>query len=238
MGAKGGEYSWYPIIPAPTAGRKGGAGYLYPVEFLTAVLLGLAAAAGATIFPGMLNMSSVSVSLRAGRRAGYVFAAGMATAFTAQAALAVFFARYFTTHPSILLFMKQWAVLVFLVLAAFFLLKGIRGRAGAASTGIQPYPGSPFVRGVMLALMNLLTVPYFFALCGWLLSDHYMQGDLGSRLGFTGGAGAGAWFVFGAYARLANWFNRRAHFLTRNINFLLGAILVVLAVVQGWRTYL
>ncbi len=205
--------------------------------FLTAVLLGLAAAAGATFFPGMLNMSSVSVSLRAGRRAGYLFAAGMATAFTAQAALAVFFANYFATHPSILLFMKQWAVLVFLVLAAFFLLKGFRARA-AASAENQPYHGNPFVRGTVLALMNLLTIPYFFALCGWMLSSHYMQGDLISRLGFTGGAGAGALVIFGAYARLANWFNRRAHFLTRNINFLLGAILVVLAVVQGYRTYL
>ncbi len=207
------------------------------MEFLTALLLGLAAAAGATFFPGMLNMNSVSVSLRAGRRAGYIFAAGMATAFTAQAALAVFFASYFTSHPSILLLMKQWAVLVFLVLSAFFLLKGFRARA-EESPETRPYHGSPFMRGLVLALMNLLTIPYFFALCGWMLASDYMQGDLISRSGFTVGAGAGALVIFGAYARLANWFNRRAHFLTRNINFVLGGALVVLAVIQGYRTCL
>ena len=211
--------------------------YLWPVDFLTALLLGLVAAAAATCFPGLLNMNTVSVALRAGRRAGYIFGAGMTLAFTAQAALAVFFASYFTAHPSILAFMRQWAVLVLLVLAAFFLNKGFQAQLQHDDLASEPYPGSPFVRGIALALMNLLTVPYFFAVCGWLLSHGYLQGDLSSRTGFTLGAGAGAMLVFGAYARSARWMQRRAQFLTRNINFLLGGILTVLAVVQGMRMY-
>ncbi|CAH0999424.1 hypothetical protein LEM8419_00723 [Neolewinella maritima] len=201
------------------------------------MLFGLAAATAATCFPGMLNMNSVSVTLRAGRRAGYRFGMGMATAFTSQAALAVFFASYFTAHPSILTFMRQWAVLVFLILAAFFLVKGFRAKLQAEDPDTRPYHGSAFLRGVALALMNFLTVPYFFAVCGWLLADGYLAADLGSRLGFTVGVGAGALTIFGAYARSARWMQRRAHFLTRNINFLLGGILAILAVVQGIRIY-
>ena len=211
--------------------------YLWVVDFLTALLLGLVAAVAATWFPGLLNLNGVSVTLRAGRRAGYLFGAGMTLAFTAQAALAVFFASYFTAHPSILTFMRQWAALLLLILAAFFLIKGFRAQHRHADPASEPYHGSPFVRGMALALMNLLTVPYFFAVCGWLLSDGYLQGDLGSRRGFTLCAGAGAMLVFGAYAHSARWMQRRAQFLTRNINFLLGAILMVLAVVQGMRMY-
>ena len=207
------------------------------MEFLTAVLLGLAAAVGATCFPGLLNMNSVSVTLRAGRRAGYVFGAGMALAFTAQAALAVFFASYFAAHPSILTFMRQWAVLVFLVLAAFFFVKGFRAQLQHEDPAAKPFHGSPFMRGIALALMNFLTVPYFFAICGWLLSGGHLRGDLSARTGFTLGAGAGAMLIFGAYARSANWMERHAHFLTQNINFLLGGILAILAVVQGVRMY-
>ena len=207
------------------------------MDFLTALLLGLVASTAATWFPGLLNMNSVSVALRAGRRAGYVFGAGMTLAFTAQAALAVFFASYFAAHPSILTFMRQWAVLVLLVLAAFFLVKGFRAQFQHQDPADRPYTGSPLVRGIALALMNLLTVPYFFAVCGWLLSDGYLQSDLSSRTAFTLGAGAGAMLIFGAYARSARWMQRRARFLTRNINFLLGGILTVLAVVQGMRMY-
>ena len=207
------------------------------METLTAALLGLAAAAGATFFPGMLNMTSVNVSLRAGRRAGYTFAAGMATAFTAQAGLAVFFANYFTTNPSIIGYMKQWAVPTFLVLAGFFVIKGVRGRVAEAAPGERPYHGSPFVRGVALALMNLLTVPYFFAVSGWLLSSGQLAGTPPARLVFTLAAGAGAMLIFGAYARMAHWMQREAFFLTRNINFLLGGLLTILAIAQGIRLY-
>ncbi|WP_420461291.1 LysE family transporter [Neolewinella sp.] len=207
------------------------------MDFITALLLGLAAAVAATWFPGLLNMNSVSVTLRAGRRAGYVFGVGMTVAFTTQAALAVFFASYFAAHPRILTFMRQWAVLVLLVLAAFFLVKGFRAQLQHEGPESKPYHGSAFVRGIALALMNFLTVPYFFAVCGWLLSDGYLQSDFGSRTGFTLGAGTGAMLIFGAYTRCARWMQRRAHFLTRNINFVLGGILILLALVQAIRMY-
>ncbi|THH40564.1 LysE family transporter [Neolewinella litorea] len=207
------------------------------MELLTAVLIGLAAAAGATFFPGMLNMTSVNVSLRAGRRAGYAFAAGMAFTFTAQAGVAIFFANYFTTHPAIIGMLKQWAVVAFLFLAVFFLFKGYRARVAEAAPDGGRYRGSPFLRGILLALMNLLTVPYFFAVGGWLLADDHLSADALGRLGFMLGAGAGAMLIFGAYARLAEWMQRKALFLTRNINFLLGGLLAILALVQSIRLY-
>ena len=215
------------------------AGYLCGVELLTALLLGLAAATAATWFPGMLNLNGVSVSLRAGRQAGYTFSAGMAAAFAAQAAVAVFFARYFVAHPAILDGLRWWAAPVFLGLALFFVLKGVYGRQRSlASADGRPLQGSPFLRGIVVALLNFLTVPYFFAVCGWLVSAGHLPVHLGARLGFTLGAGAGALGIFGAYARMADWMQRHARFLTRNINFVLGGILVVLAVVQGLRMYL
>lgn len=207
------------------------------METLTAVLLGLAAAAGATFFPGMLNMTSVNVSLRAGRRAGYAFAAGMAATFTAQAGLAVFFANYLADHPTLIIFLREWAVVAFVFLAVFFLFKGYRGRIAEAAPDGGRYRGSPFLRGLVLALMNLLTVPYFFAVSGWMLAGGHLPADAYGRLGFTVGAGAGALLIFGAYARLANWMQRKALFLTRNINFLLGGLLAILALVQGIRLY-
>ena len=201
---------------------------------LTALLLGLASAAGATFFPGMLNMNGVSVSLRAGRQAGYTFSAGMAVAFMLQAAVAVFFASYFAAHPGILDLMRQWAVPLFLLLAVFFIVKGVRGQRREYNNKVS-LTGNSFLRGTALALMNLLTVPYFFAICGWLLTAGHLEPDVAARMGFTLGAGAGAMGIFGAYARLAGWLQRHAHFLTRNINFLLGGILLVLAVLQGMR---
>lgn len=209
--------------------------YLWLVEVLTGLLFGLAAAAGATLFPGMQNMANVGVSLRAGRQAGYAFAAGLSVVFTIQAAVAVYFANALSRHPSIIAFMKQWAAFVFLFLAAVFLLKGFRARRLPVA---RPYQGIPFVRGMLLAGMNFLVIPYFFAISGYLLGDGYLDHGAASSTAFILAAGAGAMTVYRAYARGAHWIDRKAHFLTRNINFLLGGLLIILALVQGGRLYL
>jgi threonine/homoserine/homoserine lactone efflux protein len=207
------------------------------VETLSAVFLGLAGASVATCFPGLLNMSAVSISLRAGRGVGYRFSLGMALTFAAQAGLAVFFAKFFTRHPQVLSWLRLWAAPMLVVLAGFFLLKGIRAKRASLPVSEYAFVGRPLLRGAGLALMNLLTVPFFFAFCGWLLADGYLAATPNARAGFTLGAGAGAMLVFGLYVRLAGWMHRRAVILTRNINFVVGGLLILLAVVQGIRVY-
>ncbi|WP_116109112.1 LysE family transporter [Lewinella sp. IMCC34191] len=207
------------------------------MEPLTAVFLGLAAAAGATLFPGMLNMSSVNVSLRAGRRAGYTFALGMAMTLGLQAAIAVFFARYLTANTLVLESMRHYAIVVFLGLSLFFLVKGYRAQTAESAHFERPYRGSPFLRGAILAVMNLLTIPYFFAIGGWFLAQGYIDSSSPSRVLFAVSAGLGALLIFMAYVRLADWMYRNAKFFTRHINYFLSGLLLVLAVAQGIRVY-
>ena len=207
------------------------------MESLSAAFLGLAAAAGATLFPGMLNMTSVNVSLRAGRRAGYAFALGMALTLTLQAGLAVFFARYLAEQTGILQSLRTWAVPTFVGLAGFFFIKAYRAQSADVPTFDRPYRGSPLLRGAMLAVMNLLTIPYFFAISGWFLAGGYLSSGEVARVVFMLSAGLGALLIFMAYARLADWMYRNAGFFTRHINYFLGGLLLTLALVQGIRVY-
>ena len=208
------------------------------MELFTAALTGLAVAAGGTLFPGMLNMTAVSTALRAGRRAGFRFAAGMASTFMVQAGIAIFFAEWLTRHPQVITGMKQWAIVIFITLAGFFLWKALRARAAEVPADERPYYGSPYVRGIGMALMNFLTLPYCFALGGWLISDGYLDTTLWAKFGFTWGAGAGAMVIFGTYARMAEWIRANAAYFTRNINFILSGLFVVLTLVQGGRLLL
>lgn len=203
------------------------------METFTAPFVGLATALAATFFPGMLNMTAVATSLRVGRRAGYRFAQGLAITLLVQAGVAVLFAEYLGSHPGIIGGMKRYAVLIFVALAVFFFVKAWRGRHRPLAD--RPYHGSPFWRGVAMAIMNFLTLPYFFAVTGWLVASGYLSTVLAARLGFTLGVGAGALLVFGLYARSAAWIDRNAHYLTQNINYVLGGLFTLLAVVQGVR---
>ncbi len=237
FGCESAKYILHPIPEEGKCTQKKGEGYLWAVELLTAAWLGFTAAAGATLFPGMLNMTTVNVSLRAGRSAGYALSAGMAITLSLQAGIAVFFARFLAANPYVLNQMKEWAILVFLFLAVFFLVKGYRAQAPDASHAERSYRGSPFLRGAVLAVMNLLTIPYFFAISGWLLADGRLSASAPARLVFTISAGVGALMIFAGYARLAEWMYRRARFFTRHINYFLSGLLLILAVAQWIRIY-
>lgn len=180
----------------------------------------------------MLNMQAVSTAMRAGRSQGYRFSAGMAVVFPFQAGVGVFFANYLTKHPAVIESVKQWAVPLLLVGAAVFIYKGVSVRKARRQDRELPYNGGPFRRGLGISCLNLLNIPFFFAITGWLLAHDVLPNESRAKLLYLFGVGVGAFLIFLLYARLADWFNRRAGSLTRNINFLIGGLLVFLAVVQ------
>lgn len=203
--------------------------YLCAVSLLIALLIGLPAGLFATCFPGMLNMTAVATSLRAGRRKGIHFAAGLSAMFCLQVAVAMGFADYLAEHPAILRTLEGYATYVFALLAVFFAVKGWRARRTRLATDAN-YKGSAFLRGMGMALMNLLTIPFFFALGGYLIAEGYLDESLPARLFFALGAGAGALLNFNLYARSARWIESNVAVVSRNINFFLAGLFLVLAV--------
>lgn len=205
------------------------------MEVLNGLLVGIGAGVFVTWFPGMLNMQVVATACRAGRSKAYAFSAGLSTVIGLQATLAVFFAHLITGNVFILKGIKQWAIPLFLVLAVVFIAKGFSARAARRAEIEQPYPGGPFWRGFVSSAMNVLNIPFFLAIVGWLLSTGYLTRSFVPRVMFILGTGAGTLGVFFLYARLSGWISDHAAFFTRNINFFLGGLFVVLAAIQAVR---
>lgn len=211
--------------------------YLCIVEILNGFLAGLATGVFITWFPGMLNMQAVATSVRVGTRKAYLFSAGLAVVIAAQTALAVLFANLLTDNPSILPYIKESAIPLFLLLAVGFTWKGFRARAARKAEKERPYKGGPFWRGMMMSSMNILNVPFVFALAGWLMADGYLSREFLARLFYVPGTALGALLVFFMYARLGDWISRNAALFTRNINFFIGGLFVLLALLQSIRLY-
>ncbi len=183
----------------------------------------------------MLNMQSVATSLRVGKRAGYLFSAGLAVVLAIQAGTTIFFANFLSKHAEILEAMKNWALPLFLILAGVFIIKGIQALAERRAEVAAPYKGGPFWRGAGMAAMNLLNIPVFFALGSWLVSAGFLRAGFLPKFSYTLGVGVGAIGVFSLYAHLAGWFSRHAAMFTRNINFVIGGFFLILALVQWLR---
>lgn len=203
------------------------------VNTLIGLLIGIAVGVFATWFPGMLNMQSVATSLRAGRRKGFLFSGGLAVALATQVGITIIFAKFLAIHPEFIEFLKQSAIFLFCLLAVVFIIKGFRAREARKAEINKPYKGGPFWRGVGMGTMNLLNIPLFMAIGGWLSAAGYLPLGFWPRNAYVLGAGAGAMGVFSGYVIAAEWFNRRAAVFTRNINFFIGGFFILLVIIQG-----
>ena len=207
------------------------------MDYLIALLLGVAAAAGAVLPPGMLNLSVTTTSLQAGRRAGFWYVGGIVSVFLVQVALAIIGVNLLRSKPDIVELLSWWAVPVLAFLAVFFLIKYFRKRAAGKLDAEQDKADirHPYVQGISVSLMNFVAIPYFFAIGSWLMSEEVLSPAVGAKVAFVGGAVAGATGILGAYARSAEWVDAHAHYVTRHIHLLVAVVLGVLAGVQGWR---
>ena len=185
----------------------------------------------------MLNMQVVSASLRDGRRKGYVFSGGMALVIAFQAALAVLFADWMTTGLRLVPLIKSYAIYILALLAAGFFVKGVLARKQRQGKNEKPHTGSPFWRGVMLSAMNVLNIPFIFAIAGFLVSHDVLPESDGARLLYVPAVGLGAFATFCTYSRLAESISRNAAFFTRNIYFFIGGLLALGAVFEGVRVF-
>lgn len=208
--------------------------YLRGVEYVMAFLLGTLGALFGIVLPGMLNMTAVSISVKNGKRAGLLFGAGMSSTTCIQAFVAFGFADYLRKHGEVLERLNSFALALMIVLAVFFIYKGQTGET------VKPQKISGrkhFGGGVMMGMLNALTLLYFFALGTVLVSRNLVQNGIVSVICFSLGAGLGAFIIFWLYVRAAGWISENALWLTRNMNYVIGGFFIFLAILQGYHMY-
>ena len=210
------------------------------MDYLIALLLGVAAAGGAVLPPGMLNMSVATTSLQAGERAGYWYTGGIVTIFLVQASLAIIGVNYLRANQDIVELLSWWAIPVLAFLAVFFLIKWYRHeqREEEGEAEQREDVRHPYLQGISVSLMNFLAIPYFFAVGTWLMSEGVLDYSVVAKSLFVGGAAAGAGCILAGYARGAEWIDAHAHYITRHVHLIVGVIFGLLAGLQGYRVYL
>lgn len=208
-------------------------GYLSAMNYISPFFFGLLMTAFGTFLPGLINMTAVKVSLTRSFRAGlrYAFGAGLTIFF--QAYIAVTFADQLGANPEIIIWLKKAAVFIFLFLSGLFLYQGLFLKVPKPKTG----RGLPIMLGMLTAGMNVLNIPYCFAAGLLLQSRGHISLELPYRLYFVSGAMTGAFLMLVAYARFAQAIASHAQFFTRNLNYFLSGLFLLLAGIQLFQLY-
>lgn len=178
--------------------------------------------------PGMLNMTAVRHTIENGMSKAVLFSFGAATTVAVQASVALLFTDLLTKQPVILDIMEYAAIPVFILLAYYFYRMGKQ----SVKTGNKKEDKNPYLSGLVMASFNTIAVPFYFGYCSIFTHKGWIQMGLPFAISIIAGAAVGAFALFVTYSKFAEYIVSKIEFIARNINFILSAFFVLLAVLM------
>jgi threonine/homoserine/homoserine lactone efflux protein len=204
------------------------------MEFLNTFLLAVLVAFVGFMPPGMINMTSLKMSLEHHRREAVLFVSGAVTVILVQAFLAVTFAKYLARNPQIIEYLTYAAIVVFLGLALLF----FRQARKKVKMQVEEPKRNSYLAGMTMSSMNMLAIPFFLGYSTLMEAKGWLNLNPPHNYVFSIGAVAGSFLLFFLYVLFAEYIQKRVQFIAQNINYILSLLFLTLAVITIYNTFL
>ncbi len=190
----------------------------------------------ATVPPGLLNMNAAKTSVEKGKTVGVIFCAGVSTTIMLQAYVAVMISKYLYRNPEIISGLQKAAIAVFAFFALYFFFTA-RNKKEKPISVVRVSRKNSFLKGVLLASLNLLTIPYYSAVNAMWNSTGWIQFEFWDIATFILAAGCGTFSVLYLYTVYFNKLEARTSAFSRNSNYVLSILMLVLLVITLIRIF-
>ncbi len=197
--------------------------HLFILFFVT-----FSAAFMATVPPGLLNMNAAKTSVEKGKTNGIIYSLGVSATIVLQAYIAVHISKYLLQNPEVIEILLRIALVVFAVLAIFFLIKAIKTKKKKKKKEVKLSKRNSFFYGVLLASLNLLTIPYYSSLNVMWGTSGWIKFEAQDTLVFILAAGLGSFSVLYLYTIYFYKLENKSKKFSKNSNSILGALMLVL----------
>jgi len=184
----------------------------------------------ATVPPGLLNMNAAKTSVEKGKLNGIIFSLGVSSTIIAQAYLSVLISKFLYNNPEVIDGLLKAALAVFGFFTLYFFVKA-RSNKVKAPEEITKSKKNSFFKGILLASLNFLTIPYYAGIhamwnkTGWI---QFKQEDI---LVFVLAAGAGTFSVLYLYTFYFNKLETKSNRFSKNSNYIISLLMLILLVI-------
>ncbi len=151
-----------------------------------------------------------------------------------QSYIALAFFNILTTHPKMEKMIIVSCIPIFLIIGGYYLIK---------KSEVMPRPTTKaqhaigFVKGFLLSAFNLIAIPYYVFLGGYLASADYIKLKPEFIAAYSTGVVAGSFMVFVLYAQLGKYIKKKSQKLSRYASKIVGLIFIAIAISQAIRYY-
>lgn len=190
----------------------------------------------ATVPPGLLNMNAAKTSVEKGKLNGIIFSLGVSTMIMLQAVIAVYISKYLNNNPAVVGVLLKIAVLVFASLAVYFFLAAKNNSKKVVKT-VNISKRNSFYKGIFLAALNLLTIPYYSGLNIMWNASGWIKFEVWDIVVFVLAAGCGTFSVLYMYTIYFNKLEHKTDRFSKNSNYILSILMLVLLAITLYRIF-
>jgi len=196
------------------------------IDYLIILLLGMGAAIVGALPFGLVNLTVLNVTFEKGNGAAIKIAHGAALVEVVFGITALFAGGMLASHIEGNIIVSYITAGVLIIGGVFFVLKKQR------ISDQRETSFSGFLKGMLLNLVSIQVFLFWILAITFLSSRELLQYDLLSILFFVSGIWLGKMAVLWMYMNLSNRILSRSRIISKNINTIIGIVLIVLAFVQ------
>jgi len=201
------------------------------MSIFMSLVWGLACSIIGISLPGLLNLTAAKTSIRDGRSRAMIFSAGATSVIFIQAYIAVAFAKLISKSDDLLRLLQEIGLVAFTLLTIYFIFIAKRPKFNTEDTKVRTKVGRFFL-GMLLSALNFFPIPFFVLVSISLVNNKLMEFSPWSNLLFVTGVVIGSFSVFYLYIVFFKAIEHKTAWLMRNINYFLGAVTGLVALVN------
>lgn len=205
-------------------------------QLATLFVFTFGAAFFASLPPGLLNLNAAKTGVEKGKANGVIFGLGVAVAVMLQTYLAVRIAKYISRNQHFIEVLLQIALVLFFVLAIYFFVKA-KKQHREAFVVVEAKKRNSFSKGVFLALINLLAIPYYSGLNTVFHTQGLISYMIIDEIIFIIAAGSGTFLAMYLYVFYFNRMEHKTNAFSKNSNYILSGLMVLLFIITCFRLF-
>lgn len=184
-----------------------------------------------TLFPSMLSMTAVKISIKETHKKAVYFALGVSLIIIIQAYIAVGFSKILLDNPDYLATLQKIGTVVFVGLSIFF-FNQVRKEKRQKENQKPQKKIKGFISGLLFSSLNMFAIPFYFGVTSTLVIMDLYEFNMINNLLFVLGSSLGTFSLLFIYSTLAKRIEKRIEFLASKMDLILGIITGLIVIIN------
>ncbi len=187
------------------------------------------------VFPSMLNMTTVKISIERGKINAIKFALGVSTIVFLQAYTAILFIKFLKENPLFILTLQKVALVIFAMLS-FYFYKEYKKENKTTSKFKQKCKDT-FLVGLFLSALNMFAIPFYYGITTVLNNFGWMKLSQNNVLLFVVGSAIGTFMILYSYSNFARFVKTKSNKKSNKLSLALSVLTGMLAIITLLKVF-